>query len=116
MIEMEFEFILILITIIIGMLEIVMGVPLLLQKIKPNLLFGFRLPKTLSSEEVWYKSNVYVGRDFIIAGIVVVTGSLILLAFISELTILMLTWIAVILLTVPMIAVIIRGVIYLKKL
>jgi len=47
----------------------------LLCKIKPNWLYGFRLPKTLSDEDICYKTNKYVGRDFIFAGILVIFGS-----------------------------------------
>lgn len=73
--------IIILAFILIGIIEIILGIPLLLEKIKPNRLYGFRIAKTLSSDEIWYKSNKYVGRDFIVTGIIVILGSLFLLVF-----------------------------------
>ena len=33
----------------------------------------------MSNKEIWYKSNKYLGRDFIIAGIILIIGSLFLL-------------------------------------
>lgn len=38
------------------------SVPLARRRIRPNALYGFRTPKTLSSERVWYDSNAYFGR------------------------------------------------------
>ena len=61
---MEYGVLMPLVFIFVGMLEIIMGIPLLLEKIKPNALYGFRTPKTRSSDEIWYKVNKYVGRDF----------------------------------------------------
>ena len=72
---MIYPFGLIVIYIIVGFLEIILGLPFLLGKIKPNWLYGFRLPKTLSDEDICYKTNKYVGRDFIFAGILVIFGS-----------------------------------------
>ena len=113
---MSIELLLIIITVLIGILYIIIGVPLLFEKVKPNWLYGFRLPKTLSNDEIWYKSNKYVGREFIVAGIVVVFGSLFLLVFKSSFSIIEITWMGASLLTIPLIVVLIKGVIYLKKL
>jgi len=112
---MEYDILLILTIILIGILEIIVGLPLLFGKIKPNWIYGFRLPKTLSSDEIWYKSNRYVGRDFVITGIVVTLGSLFLYIFRFSFSIIEITWIGVSLLIIPLIVVLIRGVIYLKQ-
>ncbi len=40
----------------------VVSVPLARRRIRPNALYGFRTPKTLSSERVWYESNEFFGH------------------------------------------------------
>ena len=41
-----------------------MAIPLILRKIPRNGAYGFRTPKTLSNDELWYKANAYFGRAF----------------------------------------------------
>ena len=62
----------------IGILMIVLAVPLALQKIKPNMWYGFRTPRTLSDEGIWYAANQYAGKALLIAGSVMVAGALVL--------------------------------------
>lgn len=50
--------------------------PLIRNKIKPNRYYGFRVPKTLKNEEVWYKANSYSGRALSIAGWITAGSSL----------------------------------------
>jgi uncharacterized membrane protein len=45
------------------------AIPLILRKIPRNVVYGFRTPKTLSSDEIWYDANAYFGRAFFIASI-----------------------------------------------
>ena len=33
------------------------SIPLILEKVKPNSVYGFRTQKTLSNEIVWYKAK-----------------------------------------------------------
>lgn len=113
--NMIYPFELIMIFIIIGALEIIMGLPLMFGKIKPNWFYGFRLPKTMSNKEVWYKTNRYVGRDFIVAGMIVIIGALVVLMFQFDFDILEITMLLNFLLVVPLFAIIARGVIYIKK-
>jgi uncharacterized membrane protein len=47
-----------------------LNVPLMLRRIRPNGLYGFRTPRTLSSPEVWYPANAFAGRALLIAAIV----------------------------------------------
>ena len=79
--DMIYPFELITIYIIVGVMEIILGLPLLFEKIKPNWFYGFRLPKSMSNKEIWYKTNRYVGRDFIVAGIIVIIAALVVLMF-----------------------------------
>ena len=63
----------------VGLLEGGLSVPLILEKIPPNYLYGFRTPKTLSSRELWYKANKYAGRELLVAGAILSGGCLALL-------------------------------------
>lgn len=48
-------------------LFIVMAVPLVLGKVPPNCVYGFRTRKTLSSETVWYKANKFFGVGLVLS-------------------------------------------------
>jgi len=113
---MEYSALMPLVFIFVGLLEIIMGIPLLLGKIKPNALYGFRTPKTRSSDEIWYKANKYFGRDFLIVGIIITICSLFLLVCESGLSVIELSWIGILILTIPLVAVVVRSLVYLKKL
>jgi len=113
---MEYGALMPLVFIFVGTLEIIMGIPLLLEKIKPNTLYGFRTPKTRSSDEIWYKANKYFGRDFLIVGIIITICSLFLLVCESGLSVIEISWIGILILTVPLVAVVVRSLVYLKKL
>ena len=45
------------------------AIPLILRTIPRNGVYGFRTPKTLSSDEIWYDANAYFGRAFFIASL-----------------------------------------------
>jgi len=113
---MEYNVLMPLVFIFVGMLEIIMGIPLLLQKIKPNAIYGFRTPKTRSSDEIWYKANKYVGKDFVFSGIILVVGSLFLLLFKESISTEEIVWIELILVFLPLAILLIKGFNYLKKL
>ncbi|MFA5863612.1 MAG: SdpI family protein [Phycisphaerae bacterium] len=99
----------------IGLLEVILGVPLFLEKIPPNGLYGFRTEKTLSNPEIWYKVNKYSARDLIIGGLATVAVSIGLLIFRNKLEdYLCFAVFLVIVNLCPAIA-IIRGLMYLKK-
>ena len=61
--------------IIIGIIIIGISIPLILEKIKPNMIYGFRTPKTLNNEAVWYKANKYSGTALLIAGIIMLLSA-----------------------------------------
>ena len=44
--------------------------PLIKNKIPPNCAYGFRLRKTLSNKEIWYKANKFGGQCVLTAGII----------------------------------------------
>ncbi len=49
-----------------------LGAPLILGKVKPNAVYGFRTPKTLSNDEIWYAANRTAGWDMVLAAVVCV--------------------------------------------
>lgn len=62
----------------LSILLIIVSIPLILNKIPPNLYYGFRLKKTLSNEEIWYKANKYGGKSLLAASLFTLIGCLIL--------------------------------------
>jgi len=52
------------------MLMVALSVPLMRGKIKPNMIYGVRTPKTLSDERIWYRSNAYGGRLLFRTGLI----------------------------------------------
>ena len=49
---------------------IAISTPLILGKIPRNHWYGFRTPKTLSSDAVWYPANKIGGKYFVVAGLI----------------------------------------------
>lgn len=43
------------------------SVPLYLEKVKPNRLYGFRTPRTVHDERVWYPTNKVFARNMLLA-------------------------------------------------
>jgi hypothetical protein len=61
-----------------GLLLAGLSVPLILHKIPPNGLYGFRIPSTLDDPELWYTVNAYSGTRFLVAGLGTSVGAIIL--------------------------------------
>lgn len=61
-----------------GLLLAGLSVPLILHKIPPNGLYGFRIPSTLENPELWYKVNAYAGRRLLVVGLGTSVGSIVL--------------------------------------
>ena len=57
---------------VLGIILILVSIPLLIWKIPPNMVYGFRSPKTLKpgNEVIWYKANTFMAKTFTICGIV----------------------------------------------
>ncbi len=56
---------------IAGICFIILGIPLMNMRVKPNSWYGLRIPKTLANEKVWYEANRVLGRDLFFCGIAV---------------------------------------------
>ena len=59
-----------------GLLILGLGIPLWLEKIKPNYLYGFRTSRTLSDPKIWYPANKFAGQAMVITGIIISVVSL----------------------------------------
>jgi uncharacterized membrane protein len=58
-----------------GVLVIAVCIPLLQGQIKPNVLYGMRLPKSFASDENWFKINRYGAKQMMRwAGVMIVVG------------------------------------------
>lgn len=58
----------------VGVLFIGLAVPLIKRRIPPNHLYGFRVPETLASEEIWYAVNEYSGRQLRLLGVIILAA------------------------------------------
>ena len=45
----------------------VLSLPLILRWVRPNPLYGFRTPRTLARDDVWYPANAFAGRALLLA-------------------------------------------------
>ena len=113
---MGVEIIIEILFLMVGLLEIGLSIPLILEKVPPNPWYGFRVKKTFSSEEIWYKANRYLGRDLLVAGLILVISVLMLSMFAGRLSNYTIIWICVALVIIPLLIVVIRGFLYLNKL
>lgn len=68
-----------------GILLAGVSLPLVAGRVKRNGVYGFRTPKTLSSDDVWYAANRYAGRQLFGAGSAQIAGTLLLLPFAGRL-------------------------------
>ena len=57
------------VTLIAPLTIIALSIPLILQKIPRNRLYGFRTAYTLSSDAVWYRANKIAGVAVLLGGI-----------------------------------------------
>ena len=57
-----------------------LGIPLKQGRVPPNRFYGFRTPRTLRDEKIWYPANRVLGIDMIRAGVVIMGVSLLMLA------------------------------------
>jgi uncharacterized membrane protein len=63
---------------VFGLLLTCLSIPLLLKKVKPNSLYGFRVPKTMNIPEVWYAANHYAAKFLLASGLAITLAALVL--------------------------------------
>jgi uncharacterized membrane protein len=113
---MEPKIILIITFLFVGLLEIGLSIPLIMEKVPPNYLYGFRTKKTLSNKEIWYKANKYAGKDLLVIGLILSVGTLILLIFKDKLSVAVISWISLALILIPLSIDLVKELRYLSKL
>jgi hypothetical protein len=59
-----------------GVLLILLAIPLILRKIPPNPLYGFRVQWTLNDPELWYSVNAYSGKWIALVGASSILGAI----------------------------------------
>lgn len=59
-----------------GLLFIILAIPLIRRKVKPNRWYGFRVQKTLESPQTWYAGNAYAGKLMLGFGILFTIASI----------------------------------------
>jgi len=46
-----------------------LSIPLVLEKVPPNPVYGYRTRATLGDEALWYRANAFFGRKFLLGSI-----------------------------------------------
>jgi uncharacterized membrane protein len=64
--------------VVFGLLLAVLAIPLWLQKIGRNGLYGFRVKRTLENDEVWYAVNEYFAPWMMAAGLSTAVSAVVL--------------------------------------
>lgn len=57
---------------------IVLSIPMILGKVPPNPIYGFRTRKTLSDPEIWYDVNEFAGKLMFVWGGVMAVAAIVL--------------------------------------
>ena len=63
-----------------GLLLSALAIPLILRKIGPNPVYGFRVKQTLEDPKVWYDGNAYAGKGMLVDGLITVIAAVVLYA------------------------------------
>ena len=58
-----------------GLLMASLSIPLIRGKVPPNPLYGFRVPKTLRDERVWYPANRYASQRMLVTAVVLMVAA-----------------------------------------
>ncbi len=59
-----------------GLLLTALSVPMILRRVPPNPLYGFRVPSTLRDPALWYAANRYAGWRLALTGILTAAASI----------------------------------------
>jgi uncharacterized membrane protein len=52
-----------------GLLIVILGIPMMLGKVRPNRIYGFRTRRTLSDPDIWYPANRAAGLAMVVTGL-----------------------------------------------
>jgi uncharacterized membrane protein len=59
-----------------GILLVLLAIPLVTRKIKPNGYYGFRVKKTMENPDIWYSVNSYAGKWLLATGVIELMASI----------------------------------------
>lgn len=62
--------------VVVGLLFIGISIPLILRRVPPNRVYGFRVSKTLENSDIWYDANECSGKWLAGAGAVIVLAAI----------------------------------------
>ncbi|HET9914784.1 MAG TPA: SdpI family protein [Anaerolineales bacterium] len=62
--------------IVFGIVSILIALPLLDGKVKPNLIYGFRVRATLESPKTWYAVNKYFAQRLLLAAVAEIVAAI----------------------------------------
>jgi uncharacterized membrane protein len=62
----------------VGILFMGIAIPLINHRVKRNWWYGFRTPKTLSSDRIWYAANEHSGRMLFVSGFATMASAFLL--------------------------------------
>ena len=98
------------------LLFVAASIPLILNKIPPNGLYGFRTAKTLIKTEYWYKANRFGGLCLFISAVIALTGLILLFINKDRITFDLMNTIGFSLFAGPITVSIILTILYIEKL
>lgn len=101
---------------LVGLSLCAVSIPLIRGKVPRNYVYGFRTPKTLKSDAIWYPANRVAGICLYQAGRVTVFGSLLLIPFALFLPAYLIALIGLVFLALPVSVALIKSFAYLRRL
>ena len=63
---------------VLGGLVVILAIPLLLKKVKPNRVYGLTFILARESNRTWYAANQFFGACLLVAGLITVAGTLVI--------------------------------------
>ncbi len=60
-----------------GVLLAILSIPMMLRRLPPNALYGFRVRQTLADPDLWYKLNEHAGKRLFVSGLAIAVGAII---------------------------------------
>jgi uncharacterized membrane protein len=74
-VEVQLVEILLIVYVAGGVILALISLPLIYGKIKPNSLYGFRVPATLEDPDLWYPVNQFAAKRLLIVGLVMIVAA-----------------------------------------
>lgn len=92
------------------------SIPLIAGRVPRNPLYGFRTPKTLSSDAIWYAANSFMGKELFHCGRLLLGGTVLMTIFARFLTKDQAALIGLAMMMILLLTAVVRGFLYLRRL